>query len=376
MKKLQRLWVLFYILLKCTGFFCRPRSKQNSVLIVTPLRLGDFCMWLPFAGALTGYFRAQKLRIMILVPEPLRFMAEKFLDHDEMILRKYPQDLYSLHEMRTLAERLCGAASVSVAASVERAFFYDDLPRIFARSGKFYSAKAVVLPERFWGRLSLWADKIFFRGSCVALTDYENTPELKNYQRLMESFINKRPEVQLFTTGKRGTGTVLAPFSQDPARSCDIKKLARLIPYLPPPVTLVGNPQDAALAAELVKNSPVALNDLCGKTTLSEVLELVEKCAIVCGADSGIANAGIVFGKHVVAFCSQVSRRFMCVPEDFPDHGFVEPLKITSKWKCPYAGCLCRCRFAGSKVYPCVAEICYQDAIEGLETLKSAVTGE
>ena len=126
MKKLQRLWVLFYILLKCAGFFCRPRSKKRCVLIVTPLRLGDFCMWLPFAGELTGYFRAQKLRIMIVIPESLRSMGEKFLDHDEMISRKYPHELYSLHEIRSLAGKLCGAASVSVAASGERAFFYDE----------------------------------------------------------------------------------------------------------------------------------------------------------------------------------------------------------------------------------------------------------
>ena len=180
----------------------------------------------------------------------------------------------------------------------------------------------------------------------------------------------------MFATGKRGTGSLLAPFSQDPARSCEITKLAPLLPHLPPPVTLVGNPQDAALAAELVKISPVAINNLCGKTTLAEVLELVNSCEVVCGADSGIANVGIISGKYTVAFSGQADRRFMCIPEDFPAHGFVKPLKITSRWQCPYSGCTYRCRFAGNKVYPCVAEICYLDAAAGLEKLKSDATGE
>lgn len=333
-------------------------------------------MWLPFAGALTGYFRKQNLQIMAVVPEPLRFMAEKFLDCDEIICRKYPLDLYSLHEIKLFAERLQGTASIAVAVSVERAFFYDDVPRIFARSGKFYSAKAVVLPERFWGKLSKLADKIFFRGSCVELADYENTPELRNYQRLMGAFINKSPEVHSFAAVKCGVGTLLAPFSQDPARSCEIKKLVPLLSYLPPPITLIGNLQNAKEAFKLVRSSPVEINNLCGKTTLENVMELVAGCEMIFGADSGIANVGIILGKNVVAFCSQASNRFMCIPEDFSEYSFIPPQKITSRWKCPYSGCRYLCRFSGKKAYLCISEIRYQDAITVLEKLKSAAAGK
>ena len=366
-RKLQRLAVMLYVLTVCAGFFCRRRSRTGAVLIVTPLRLGDFCMWLPFTGALTGYFRARNLRIILLIPAQLAYFAEKHLDYGEIIYREYPQELYSLAAMRRLARKLSNAAGTAVAVSVERAFFYDDLPRIFTGAARFHSARAVPMRERFWGKLSILADKLFFRGTAIELPDYENTPELQNYQYLTGKITGTPlPVPQTLSAGNRAQGTLLAPFAQDPARSCDIDKIISLLPYLPQPVILAGTRQDSARAQEICAASPVKIRNLCGQTTLPQLVELVCNSDLVLGANSGIANIGVICGKKVIAFSGQADQRFIRIPPDFTAYGLVPPQNITARWQCPFAGCRYHCHFPVDKTYKCLNEIELSDAIAAL----------
>jgi ADP-heptose:LPS heptosyltransferase len=369
MKKIQRLIVIVYDILQCLLFFCKKKHNTNAVLIITPLRLGDFCMWLPFAQALLQHYSKQHKKTTLLLPKNLHYLAQEYLTFDTAILREYPDEVYSLKKIKTLNYLLKDQYEIAISTSVERAFFYDDIPRIFSRANFFYSAKAVPLSERYWGKLSILADNIFFKKHTFELKQYINTPEISNYHKLIQYICDASVTPRLFA-GTMQNGTILAPFSQDPSKTWSPEQFSLLIPYLPMPIFLVGMESDFTNAQRICDSSPYPINNLCGKTSLQELNTLIKKSSIIVGTDSGIANLGIIHGKKVIAITGQANNRFIRIPADFVQFGFKVPIKVIAKKICPLAGCNYHCPYYSSgEQYPCIKNINPIDVIEILKQL-------
>ena len=295
----------------------------------------------------------------------MRPLAAKFLKFDAALDLPYPAYLYSWRLTRQLRRQLDGRYGTAVATAVERSFCRDDLPRIFTRAAQFHSAAAVPLAERFWGRLTLPADRWIFRDSVISLPDYLTTPEAINYLRLHTAItggaIQPRP-----CGNSGGKGTTLAPFSADPAKCWPLRNFAALLPHLPRPVVIVGGATDREAAESLA--GPGVVNR-CGETDLAELAELVARCELVIGVDSGVANLGIVLGRKVLAATGEANRRFMTLPETFARYGFRLPKRIAAPSACPEAGCNYRCpRVRPGRPYPCVENITVAAFREALET--------
>ena len=327
-------------------------------------------MWLPFAQALLLHYSRQHKKTTLLIPESLYNLAQEYLTFDSAILRKYPDEVYSLKQIRALNIALKDQYETAISTSVERAFFYDDIPRIFSRAKFFYSAQAVPLSERYWGKLSILADKIFFKNTHIfELKQYMDTPEISNYNKLIQYICNTSIPPQLFASTTKN-GTILAPFSQDPQKTWSPEQFSLLIPYLPTPIFLVGMKSDFTKAQRICDSSPYPVNNLCGKTSLQELNTLIKKSSIIVGTDSGIANLGIIHGKKVIAITGQANNRFIRIPADFVQFGFKVPIKIIAKEICPFAGCNYHCPYYSSgEQYQCIKNINPVDVIEILKQL-------
>ena len=210
MKKFLRLLAMLQWIPAIAAFFLRKRAVAPAVLIVTPLKLGDFCMWLIAAQSLLDHYSRRNLRTTLLIAPELLPTAKKLLRFDDAIALAYPDFLYSRRATGNLRRQLDGKFGVAAATAVERSFCRDDLPRIFSRAAEFHSAAAVPLAEKFWGKMSLWADRRFFRGSVIPLPDHLATPEAVNCLRLHTAMIGGAVTPRCFG-GAAGTGTVLAP---------------------------------------------------------------------------------------------------------------------------------------------------------------------
>ncbi len=366
MKKLLRLLVMLRCLPALIAFFLRKRCVAPDALIVAPLKLGDFCMWLTSAPGLLDCFTNRGCRVTLLVTPELLPLARRFLRFDRAITRAYPACLYSWRETGRLRRELDGKFGIAAAVAVERSFCQDDLPCIFTRAAELHAAAAAPNSERFWRHLTMWSDRHIFRDAAVLIPDHVRTPEAANYQRLHSAMTGVEVTPRALGTAD-GTGTILAPFASDPARCWPLENFSAVLPLLPRPVTIVGGPADREAAQSLTGDG---VANRCGETTLEELTETVAQSALVVGVDSGVANLGVMLGKKTVIASGEAHFRFLCLPETFTAFGFAMPVRVSAAESCPFAGCNYRCRRerAGA-IYRCVADVSVSDFRKALETL-------
>ncbi len=75
-------------------------------------------------------------------------------------------------------------------------------------------------------------------------------------------------------------------------------------------VWLVGSAKDAALGAEIAALSHDSCVDLCGKTTLDEVTDLLASAQLVVSNDSGLMHVAAALGKPLIALYGSSSPAF------------------------------------------------------------------
>ena len=368
MKKLFRIisrtgvlfFTAFYLL--AMRWWNRRRPRCRRVLIVAPLRLGDFCMFLPTAAELTGYFRKRGLQITLLVTPALEEMARRS-GADEIMLHPYPENAVSLTAAYRFYRQLSGCRfQVAVAAVTERSFFHDDLPLLYSGATELYLPRAVRLPERFWGVLPFWVDRFFFRDT-IELPDYVLTPEMQNYGHLVQAVTGDfpaycKPELPMAERPLfEGKYILFAPGSQDISRCLDMETAHAVISHLSLKyqVVIAGTAGEYERAEMLRRGNEKNCFNFCGKSDLPGLIRLIYDADAVVGVDSGIANLAILSGKNAIIALGQANLRFMFVPPDAEKSGFQPPLVCRSKELCPYRNCNWNCPgYKKGNTYQCM----------------------
>ena len=67
------------------------------------------------------------------------------------------------------------------------------------------------------------------------------------------------------------------------------------------PVWIFGSNKDAEIAEKIQQFSSNACVNLCGKTSLEDVVDLMSHCAAVVTNDSGLMHVAAATGTHVIA---------------------------------------------------------------------------
>lgn len=351
---------VFYLLV--VRWFDRCRKRRQKVLIVTPLRLGDFAMFLPVLPDLTEYFLRKNLQVTLLTTPALLPLVRQ-LERVEIIAHPYPENAVSFSAAYRLYRRLTGERfQVAVAAVTERSFFHDDLPVLYSGAKEVYLPQAVRLPEKFWWRLPFLMDKSFFRRT-IALPEYVKRPEMENYARLTAAITGEFPryrkialpvsEKALFAPGY----ILFAPGSQDISRCCDMTTAGEAVKYLcrTHQVVIAGSAAEFERAEILRDCGGDNCINFCGKSDLPALLRLIADAAMVVGTDSGIANLAILSGKKAAVAVGWAHDRFMFVPAAARDSGFSVPQICRTPESCLHRNCNWNCRFsAAGKTYPCL----------------------
>ena len=91
-------------------------------------------------------------------------------------------------------------------------------------------------------------------------------------------------------------------------------------------VILVGGPAQQSLHAELARHAGQPLHDLTGRTTLAELVALLDRCALHIAADTGSAHIAAALGRPVVSLYGPTPawRKAPYGYEDLVVHGAVQ----------------------------------------------------
>jgi heptosyltransferase-2 len=94
-------------------------------------------------------------------------------------------------------------------------------------------------------------------------------------------------------------GAEYGPAKRWPARHFAV--LAQRLAALGYSVWLVGSPGDAPIGADIAGASGGAVKDLCGRTSLGEVIDVLASASLVVSNDSGLMHIASALGKPLVA---------------------------------------------------------------------------
>ena len=319
-------------------------------------------MFLPTAAELVGYFRKRGMQIMLLATPALKEMA-RTLEADEIIPHPYPENALSPAATYRFYRQLSGYRfQAAVAAVTERSFFHDDVPLLYSGAAELYLPRAVRLPERFWGVLSFWTDRCFFRNT-IELPDYILTPEMQNYGKLVQAVTGtfpayRKPELPISSQPLfEGKYILFAPGSQDISRCLDVETAHAVVSHLCSKyqVVIAGSAGEYERAERLRRGNEKNCFNFCGKSDLPGLVRLISDADAVVGVDSGIANLAILSGKNAIIAVGQANLRFMFVPPEAEKSGFQAPLVCLSKALCPHRNCNWNCPgYEKGKPYQCM----------------------
>jgi len=177
-----------------------------------------------------------------------------------------------------------------------------------------------------------------------------------------ETLLNKpvtidRPIIKIKNTNKNGV--VIFPGAGASKRNWEADKFLSLIrlilTHTSQSVYIAGGHQELLLAAYLVKNLPAGgVNNLTGKTSLLQMIELIDNAALVISCEtSAVHIAAATETKSICILGGGHFNRFMPYSEN--QHG--KPLCVFEKMDC--YNCNWNCKFYSHETepYPCIADI-------------------
>lgn len=361
-------------------FITKKNQIGKSALLIVPLRLGDFCMWLPFAQCQIDFLKQNNKKVFILIPSALQKLANAALLVDGYLINSYPDYLASFCALKKFKKGLATYNfSTIISASIERSFFYNDLPIIYSNANDIYLTKAVNLSERFFRHLPFIMDKLYFKQP-FSIVDHLKHPELENNYIFTENIIKAEPiintlqfknlpDINLFFNAEF---ILLVPGSLDISRSWGQHKfkaiISKLLDIYNGKIVIAGAKSEFELGEYLAIANHQRIINYCGKTNLLELAGLIKKSRLVIGNDSGVANLAIILNKKTCVVTGLANERFMLVPERFQDYGLMPPSICRQKPPCPYKGCNFHCHYPNqNKPYRCIESITVDDFAKIIE---------
>jgi heptosyltransferase-2 len=118
-------------------------------------------------------------------------------------------------------------------------------------------------------------------------------------------------DASLLEHGLRRRGyLVFAPGAEyGPAKRWPVERFGQLAQQVDLPVVLLGSPKESDLCAAIASAAPGKCLDLCGKTTLTQALELISATHCLVSNDSGLMHVAAAFGVDQVALFGSSSPR-------------------------------------------------------------------
>lgn len=347
-----------------------PRSQIRKVLIVRVDVIGDFVLWLDAAKELRKIYPQDRYRITLLgnsawteVAKTLPYWDE-VLDVDRVRFERNP--LYRWKVLRRIQrtgfdvaiqptyfrEGYSGDAIVRLSGALQRigsAGGYDNINKRFKKLSDRWYTKLV--PAAVQPMTALERNAEFMRG--MGLEKFRaGLPELSLGNKALKSFSSLPTSFY-----------ILCPGAGSPMRRWPTKRFAELAKRIYSEKgykgLICGSHEDRVLGDKLASFVPdVPLDNVAGRTTLSEFCALVAQADLLIGNESSGIHLAAASGTPSV--CIQGGGHYgLFVPYRFEtQEGAVSfPKVVTHNMKC--FGCNWRCRYLLKKgnPAPCISKI-------------------
>lgn len=117
-------------------------------------------------------------------------------------------------------------------------------------------------------------------------------------------------------------------------------------------VYIFGSPKDHAIGEEVVASSRGSATNLCGQTSLEEVVDLISLAKIAVTNDSGLMHVAAAVGRPVIAIYGSITPDYTPPLTDAAEIQYLN-LECSPCWQkqCPYGHYNCLRNLAVSRVY-------------------------
>jgi ADP-heptose:LPS heptosyltransferase len=371
MKILLKLITLLIIKLQLIIYaFSHKNNLTKNTLLIAPYRLGDFCMWLPFASEQIKFIKQQGYSVTILIPAALIDFAMATIEADDFSIHPYGKYLTNPIELIRFAKKIRRHKySVAVSVSIERDFFYNDLPLIYSNAKKIYLTSAIKDSPALCCRLSRLMDKLFFHET-ISITNYRTHSELDNYYVFTKTMLQKVPKLEKMDLSKLPQAKLptndeyilIFPTTQDQRRNWSENNFQELIKQMlgkyKAKIVIAGTSSDYDIGERFAKIDSKRVINYCGKSSLLELVSIIKSARLVIGNDSGGLNMAVITGTSTVTIMGEGVFRFMNVPDRFKSIGLSAPSCCRQTKSCVAKNCNWQCRFdLINGRFPCVSNV-------------------
>lgn len=93
-----------------------------------------------------------------------------------------------------------------------------------------------------------------------------------------------------------------------------LHKLKELCSALHHPIVLLGGPEDAALGEQIASTDPIKIYNACGKFSINESADLVQKAKLIITHDTGLMHIAAAFKKPIISIWGNTVPSFGMTP--------------------------------------------------------------
>jgi ADP-heptose:LPS heptosyltransferase len=348
-----------FILLKLPWvfrFFAKFRRGQNRVLIIKTDAIGDYILFRNFIEILRNSEKYKDCQIDLLGNVLWKDLALKydasfldklyFIRHDEL----YESPLQTLK----LGWRLFrNNYQVVLQPSSTRLFITDGLAGLTAAKQTigFESDNEGILP-----RYKVKTDKFYTQRFSLPPGVYF---EFERSRFFFQTVLNAPVSINTTSiphTKNRNEGIVIFPGAGVFKRGWEADKFVNLISVIrqqsSQPITLAGGPGEVLIGNYITEKLPAGVNNLIGKTSLIDLVELVGNAALVIANETSAIHIAAATQTNAVCILGGGHfERFAPYPANMKNR----PVCVFSKLQCFYCNWNCKFEIAENEPFPCIA---------------------
>lgn len=377
------LFPFVFVAARVGQWIARPKTVgKQHIVILSDHRLGDTIHLVPLFEALRRAFPASKSHIAVVVQSSVEPLVRKMPWFDEVIsgdaLERHPL-LWLLHGV--LWKAACRRVDILVDPVRLRAVGHDWLhklwhPSISVAFDSHMAAKVFPFCSQWQKR---HGDKMWTHLVPTAL----DRPVAESFQAFVDAIVDNETKVNLAyvwrfsetkAPGENDSGkdmVVLVPGSQANSRRWPIEAFRKVIEALlakRPDLhfMVVGSPSEAALGEMLADGFRDSVENLCGKTNLCELADILApskaNTKIVVSNDTGAAHLAAIQRTQTIVLLG--GGEFGAL---FPAPERKNVLCMSCNWGCFRCGWRCNKADLSCEVAPCIAAIRPEDVVKATE---------
>jgi len=355
--------IAYYFFDTCAVLFVK-KKKNEGVLIVRTDAVGDFFLWTAVAGFYADLFPGKRLTFLCnktsygaaaaislwekVIPLDVVQFRKDFKYRFKM-LRQIKAQGYSVAIQPTFTRDLfCGDSLVRASDANQRIGYYGEVPNQDGFLRFIFDRVFTRLVDVNQGSISEFDRNIHFAREVGSLNRPEYMPLAKQDEVIQE--------ISLI-----GSYFVLCPGASSNITIWPLENYISLIKNIlanfKVSIVICGSELEAVKGVEIVKQCGPRVISLCGKTSLSELVEVIRNASLLIGNDSsGVHIAASVDTPSICLLGGGQFGRFFPYPNSFP--GKFPPIAVFNNMPCFNCNWICTASaYIKGGVAPCVENI-------------------